>query len=137
MRINIQREFNSQNINKITTALITDENINQLFIDNINGTELSIKEIEGKNIDDFISKGYLDSKNLIIEGILKFYGENNNEQIGKCKGIDTNNFIKEFKNLFENSDLVEDIKKIILRQIGKTENIINSIIENKSKYNRF
>ena len=41
--INIGRQFNLNKItNKVTTILITDENIKQLFIDNINGTELLI-----------------------------------------------------------------------------------------------
>ena len=43
--INIQREFDlSKDNNKITTILTKDDNINQSFIDNINGGELLIKE---------------------------------------------------------------------------------------------
>ena len=134
--INIQREFNLDKKNekkKVTTILITNEDINQLFIDNINGTELSIKDIEGKNISDYINKKYLDPKNLIIEGMLKFYGENINEQIGNCKGIDKNNVIKELKDYIEiSNDLIDEIKEIILSKITKSEEIVKSIIENKS-----
>ena len=57
--INIKRLFNLEHNNKITTILIEDKNINQLFIDNINGSKLSIKEIEGKNIYE-IGNGLLD-----------------------------------------------------------------------------
>ena len=130
--VNIERQFNSEINNKITTVLITDENIKQLFIDNINGTE-SMNEIEGKSINNIIDKGNLNPKKLIIEGMLKFYGENNNEQIGKCKGIDTNNLIKEFEAFIENSDdLVNQIKKIIISQINKNEKIVYLLIKNKS-----
>ncbi len=130
--VNIQREFNSKKTNKITTVLITNENINQLFIDNINGAELSIKDIEGKNIEDYINKGYLDPKKLILEEMFKFYGEKKDEQMGKYKGIDTNNFIQEFKNFIEKSDLVKEIQKIILSQMKKNEKIVDLIIEKKS-----
>ncbi len=131
--INIQREFNSKKTNKITTVLITNENINQLFIDNINGVELTIKDIEGKNIEDYIQKGCLNPTKLILEGMFIFYGENKNEQMGKHKGIDTNNFIEEFKNFIEKSvDLVKDIQRIIISQMNKNEKIVNLIIENKS-----
>ena len=131
--INIQREFDSRNVKKLTTVLINDEEMNQLFIDNINGTELSIKDIEGKNITDLIAKKLMDPKQIIVDGMLNFYGENKNEQIGRCKGIDNYNFVSEFKVFIENrQDLIEKIKKIILPQIGKTENIVNLIIENKT-----
>ena len=131
--INIQREFDSENVKKLTTVLINDEEMNQIFIDNINGTELSIKDIEGKNITDLIAKKLMDPKQIIVDGMLNFYGENKNEQIGRCKGIDSYNFVSEFKVFIENRlDLIEKIKKIILPQIGKTENIVNLIIENKT-----
>ena len=130
--INIQREFDSKNVNKIRTVLIADDEIKQLFIDNINGTELTLKDIEGRNVGDLTRK-FLDPKKIIVEGMLKFYGENQNEQIGKCKGIDFNNFIKEFKSYIENNEeLITDINRIIFSLIGKAENIVNLIIENKS-----
>ena len=43
------------------------------------------------------------------------------------------NFVSEFTIFIENRiDIIEKIKKIILPQIGKTENIVNLIIENKT-----
>ena len=131
--INIQRKFDSKKAKKLTTVLITDEEINQIFIDNINGTELTIKDIDGKNINDLISKKLMDPYKIIVEGMLNFYGGNKNEFIGKCKGIDSNNFISEFKIYIENNqDLKDKIKNIILPKIGKTENIVNSIIEEQT-----
>ena len=37
--INIKRDFNKNNNNKVITVLVVDEKINQLFIDNINGIQ--------------------------------------------------------------------------------------------------
>ena len=129
--ISIERDFNSKEVNKLTTILITDEEMNQLFIDNINGTELTIKDIEGKNIADLIDKKLIDSKKIILEGMLNFYGNKKNERIGNCKGIDNNNLISELKIFIENNnELIEKIKNIILPQLAKTENIINLIIKN-------
>ena len=131
--INIQRKFDTNRTKKLTTILITDEDMNQIFIDNINGTALTIKDIDGKNINDLISKNLMDPNKIIVEGMLNFYGGNKNEQIGKCKGIDSNNFIIEFKQFIENNhDLKNKIKNIILPKIGKTENIVKLIIEEKT-----
>ena len=131
--INIQREFSlEKKNNKITTVLIADENIKQLFIDDINGVDLSIKNIEKQNIFDFIKKVNLDLKKLIVEEILNFYRENKCEEIGKCKGIDKNNFIKEFENVIENAEeIINDIKRIIISKIDGNEKIIDLIIKNK------
>ena len=131
--IGVRREFNQENLDKITTILMADDNVNQLFIDNIDGTELSINDIEEKNIDDYINNKYLNSKKLIIEGMIEFYGENNNEQIGTAKGINSTNFMEKFMNFIENSDeLINEIKRIILSKIDNNEKIIDSIIKNKS-----
>ena len=130
--INIKRYFNLENPKKITTALIVDDNINQLFIDNLNGSELSVEEIEGKEISDYIKEGLLDPKKYIIEGMLNFYEKHINEQMGKYKGISYDNFKKEFLNYIKkNEAIIEDIKKIILKQIGNSENLVNLIIKNK------
>ena len=76
--LNIQREFDlSKETNKIATILTKDDNINQLFIDNINGGELSIKDAKKINIHDFINKNE-NYKNLIIETLLNFLKENKN-----------------------------------------------------------
>ena len=134
--INVQREFNLENNNnKITTILNTDDNINQLFIDNLNGIKLPMKDLYGKNIEYFMSKEYLDINKIIIESMVEFYRENIfDQEIGKYKGIDINNFIKEFKYFIENSDesiLINDIKRIILNICNDKENIIDLIIKNK------
>ena len=137
--INIKRDFNSsKKINKVTTALITDEKINQLFIDNINGAEYSIKDLQKININDFINK---DPKKIIIEEMLNFYRENKGgQELGKYKGIDTDNFIEEFKSFIEKEDknseeIIKEIKSIITRQIEKNEKLIDSIIEDKKSIN--
>jgi len=72
--------------------------IKSIIIDNLNVSELSMKEIEGKNISDYINTGLLDTKIYVFEGMLDFYGKYINEQMGKYKGINYENFQKEFKN---------------------------------------
>ena len=130
--LNIQREFDlSKETNKIATILTKDDNINQLFIDNINGGELSIKDAKKINIHDFINKNE-NYKNLIIETLLNFLKENKNEQLGKYKGIDTNNYIQEFKNFIEQSEeILNSIKSIVLSKFDNDENITESLIKNK------
>ena len=98
--INIKREFDLvKNNNKITTIFVNNEEINQIFIDNINGAELSIKEVKNINIQDYIIKN---QKKLFVEEIINFFKENQNHILGRYKGIDSNNFIKEFKSFIEN-----------------------------------
>ena len=75
----------------------------------------------------------MDPKIIIVDGMLNFYGANKNEQIGKCKGIDNNNFITEFKIFIENNqELIDKIKERILPKISKTENIVKLIIEDQT-----
>ena len=115
--VNVERKFDLKKVKKLTTVLIRDEEMNQIFIDNINGTELSIKDIDGKNINDLIGKNLMNPNKIIVDGMLNFYGENKNVQIGKCKGIDNNNFISEFKIFIENNqDLINKIKNLILQK---------------------
>ena len=129
--INIKRLFNLEHNKKITTILIEDKNINQLFIDNINGSKLSIKEIEGKNIYE-IGNGLLDLNKNIIDGMLNFYRNHINERMGKYKGISYNNFIIEFENFIKNnSEMMKKIKEIIAKHIDKSEKIIDLLIKDK------
>ena len=133
--INIKREFNKENkTNKVTTILIKDEAMTQLFIDNINGAELLINEIKNKNINDYLNYDFLNLEKRIINQLEEFYRENISEKIGKSKGIDNHNFIKELTNFIENSenckDIINNIKKIILSQINSNINIIDFIIKN-------
>ena len=131
--INIQRKFDLKKDIKLTTILITDEEMNQIFIDNINGTELTLKDIDGKNINELIEKNFMDPNKIIVEGMLNFFAENKNEQIGKYKGINNITFLSQFKIFLENNEeLKYKIKKIILEKIGKTKNIVKMIFEDKT-----
>ena len=149
--INIKREFDkNKKTHKVTSVLITDEKIKQLFIDNINGSELSINDIKKINIENYINK---EPKRLIIEEMLKFYRENKSLDLGMYKGIDTNNFILEFSNFIKKSEvqnkkekdsndsemkieekktyaeeIIDDIKKLIVSQISN-DKIIDTFLD--------
>ena len=129
--INIKREsIKDKNKNKVTTILITDDKIAQLFIDNINGSEFPMKEVNKINIKDFINKDEKDKH--IIEEVLTFYREKKGN-LGIYKSIDTDNFIKEFKDFIEKSEEIrKNIKNIILQQIDNKEKISDLIIKNRS-----
>ena len=54
-------------------------------------------------------------------------------KLRNAKEIDKNNFISEFKIFIENNDdLRNKIKNIILHKIGRTDNIVKLIIEEKT-----
>jgi len=79
--INIKRELNLKNKSKkVTTVLITDDKIKQLFIDNINGTNYSIEDIESIDIKTFINLE--ENKKIISEELINFFRENKRE-LGK------------------------------------------------------
>ena len=136
--IHIQREFDlEKKTNKVTTVLMADEKINQLFIDNLNGAALTIKDAEKININYFISEKILDPKKLIKEEMKNFFNEHKNEKIGVCKGIDSNNFIQEFEKFIEKSeDIIKNIEKIILSQINNSEKLIDLIIKDEKSINQ-
>ena len=129
--INIKREsIKDKNKNKVTTILITDDKIAQLFIDNINRSEFPMKDVNKINIKDFIIKDKEDKH--IIEEMLTFYREKKG-YLGIYKSINTDNFIKEFKDFIEKSEEIrKNIKNIILQQIDNKEKISDLIIKNKS-----
>ena len=90
---------------KLRTVSIINENIKQVFIDNINGKKSSLSDLENADIKALIdSISYLDIKNLIIENILNFYRKNINDNIGNVKGINSENFIVKIKEFLENSE---------------------------------
>ena len=90
---------------KLRTVSIINENIKQVFIDNINGKKASLSDLENADIKALIdSISYLDIKNLIIENILNFYRKNINDNIGNVKGINSENFIVKIKEFLENSE---------------------------------
>ena len=130
--INIKRELNLKNKSKkVTTVLITDDKIKQLFIDNINGTNYSIEDIENIDIKTFINLE--ENKKIISEELINFFRENKRE-LGKYKNIDSNNFISEFEKFTKSEnelaiEMVGGVKKIILNQVGNNERIISTIIE--------
>ena len=73
--------------------------------------------------------------------MLNFYRENKGgQELGKYKGIDTDNFIEEFKSFIEKEDknseeIIKEIKNIITRQIDNNEKLIDLIIEDKKSIN--
>ena len=134
--ISIQRDFDKIP-NKVTTVLMSDEKINQLFIDNINGSALSIKDVEKLNINYFINEKILDPKVLIKEEMLNFYRKNKDYLLGVCSGIDSNNFITEFTKYIEKSnDIIKDIENIVLSQINDSEKLINLLIKDEKSINQ-
>ena len=112
--------------------MIKDESIKQLFIDNLNGVMLLTKNIEKKNINDFLNLEILNINQIIINVMKDFYGENIFKIKGKYKNIDKNNFMVEFSNFIDNCDeaiIINDIKRIIISQIDDKETIIDNIIK--------
>ena len=129
--VNIQREFDldKNDKDKEPIVFIKNEKIKQLFIDNINGAELSIKETKRIEINDYINKNH---KKIILDELKIFFKENKNKISGKCKGIDSNNFLKEFILFNEKNEeiIIIMINRIILSQFDNNTNIIESIIKN-------
>ena len=136
--VHIQRKFNlEKKTDKVTTVLMTDKKMNQLFIDNLNGARLELKDAEKMNIDYFINQKIIEPQKLIKEEIMNFFIEKRNENMGICKGIDFNNFIQEFESFIGKSEeVIPVIEKIILAQINNNENFIDLIIKDKKLINQ-
>jgi len=61
--VHIKREFNlEKKSDKVTTVLIADKKINQLFIDNLNGAKLKLNFAEKININYFINQNIIQPK---------------------------------------------------------------------------
>jgi len=117
----------------LTTILITDDKINQLFIDNINCSEKSLKEAKQLKVKDLLKDG----KKLIIEEMIRFFRENKSDNLGIYKGINGDNFIEQFTSFIESDseeskEIIKEIKAIIDTQISNNDELINLIIKNRS-----
>lgn len=117
----------------MTTILITDDKINQLFIDNINCSEKSLKEAKQLKVKDLLKDG----KKLIIEEMIRFFRENKSDNLGIYKGINGDNFIEQFTSFIESDseeskEIIKEIKAIIDTQISNNDELINLIIKNRS-----
>lgn len=117
----------------MTTILITDDKINQLFIDNINCSEKSLKEAKQLKVKDLLKDG----KKLIIEEMIRFFRENKSDNLGIYKGINGDNFIEQFTSFIESDSeeskkIIKEIKAIIDTQISNNDELINLIIKNRS-----
>ena len=125
--IHIQRNFGDER--KIIYSLPNIyKNINQLFIDNLQGPNISLKELMCNNIKDVIDL-YPNLDNIFKKVLVKFINEemnenNNNEiiDINNISNSEEDKYINEMKNYFKNDnkfrhDLIEKAKELIEEEV--------------------
>ena len=137
--IHIQRNFGDER--KIIYSLPNIyKNINQLFIDNLQGPNISLKELMCNNIKDVIDL-YPNLDNIFKKVLVKFINEemnenNNNEiiDINNISNSEEDKYINEMKNYFKNDnkfrhDLIEKAKELIKEEVMAHEDMRNLVDE--------
>ena len=127
--VHIHRNFDSQINSTIYSIPDIDPDIDQLFIDNLNGPNLKFKDLLKSNIkfilDDNSEYMDLDNEfnkllsNFVFEGLNKKRNKSNNNNLDKSMIIKDNNYSKEIIKYMKNNSYFKE--KIIL----KAKNFLN------------
>ena len=103
----------------------------QIFIDNLNGDDLSLIDIMNLK-DEELFRTCLDLDKEFMKGIYDAFSYFKYEFIFKIPGLDMNNYpLKIVKYLNDQKDLRESIINCILRQKNKKKEIFSEILKNK------
>ena len=107
--IQIQRNFNPQVTNSVYSIPDTDPDIDQLFIDNLNGPNIKLRDLLKKNIKDILNDNiaYLNLENEFNRLLVNFVYEKRNKvntsslllkSMSKSHILDVNNIKEKDKN---------------------------------------
>ena len=133
--IHIVRQFFSSNEkkskkikNKINTISYTSKDVQHLFIDNLNGQDLTLSDINKSNFNDFINKNLKLNKefcNIAID----YFEDHIKYNISEAKGINSENFVEKMsKYLEENEEIIEKLNEIIIKRI-QVGNVLKKMYE--------
>ena len=107
--------------------------IYQLFIDNLNGPDIKLKEIISNPIQQLRDKDLLNIEEEFDNALVKFLNDNLKNFYGECDKINDENYLNKLEELFKD-DKFMDLKNSIIKKMqsyidNQEENSI-SIIEN-------
>ena len=125
--IHIKRNFSSQSSQKNKTIHSIPElsqDVNQLFIDNLNAPDISIRDLMNKDIKTIIEENedYFDLNREINRDLIKFvYKEiNQNKYVdNNCLNLDENNLMNEIEKYMDKG---KDFKNEIIKKAKKLIN---------------
>jgi len=140
--VHIKRNFiieqsEDEKMDKIFAVADIDTDINQLFIDNLNGPEIKLKEILSNPFQILIEKGLIKIEEEFNKALKQFIFENLKVLEGNDKIINENNYLEKLEDYFaKDKNLVKNIIKKIKRFINEDKelsnnNIIKKIYETK------
>ena len=146
--IHIERNFFSQNNKTIYSIFQIKQDINQLFIDNLNAPDINLKELMDKDIKCILEKSeqYFDINREFNRALIKYaYKEINNKKnvYNNCLNLEENNLIdaesyiyeiekymdkdKDFKN-----DIIKKVKELINNddeEYGNCKSLIDKLLQ--------
>ena len=117
--------------NKLNSICFTSKDVQHLFIDNLNGSDITLKEIKNK-VNDFIREKLELNKEFFLIA-LDFFNKKIKTNILKTKGINTHNFMDAMENYLKKKDenkneIIEKIHNIIINKIN-IGNIFKQMLE--------
>ena len=121
---NKKKDDKEKKIEKIYSVPDIDENIYQLFIDNLNGSNIKLEEILSESIENFVKDGL---NELFGKELKKFVNANSNILINKDYIINSDDYLVELEKYFsENNELENKIIKKIKDHIQKDKENLDS-----------
>ena len=117
---------------KLNSISFTSDDVQHLFIDNLNGNDITLKDIKDSDVSDFIQNKLKLNKEFCLIA-LDFFNKKTKTINSKTKGIDVQNFMDvmqkylEKKNEYKN-DIIKKLNNIIIHKI-KVENVFKQMLE--------
>jgi len=140
--VHIKRNFllhqnKEKKLDKIYAVPDINPDINQLFIDNLNGPKIKLNDILSDPIQKLLDENLLNLEEEFKKKLRQFTNENLKVLYGENKNINKDNYSEKLEKYFENNrNFMNNIIKKISTYINEKKENPNNIIENiyKSQY---
>ena len=131
--VHIKRNFTENEIDNIYSVPGVYNYVNQLFIDNLNGRNISLNSILNKYIKEFLNENIIDLEEEFDKILRKYINANLTELLGESNDICKENYSTKLLKYFETDNLFKEsiIEKAKNEIEEKVENLIKCIYEDK------
>ena len=139
--VHVKRNFYIQqnkekNLDKIFAVPDINLDIYQIFIDNLNGPNIILKDILEDPVQKLLDDGQLKIEDEFNKSLRQFTNENLKNLYGEDDEIDFDNYSKKLEEYFENDrNLMNNIIKKIKKYINEEKKSSSDIIKNIYNYN--
>ena len=128
----ITKSKNIKNKVNFNTISFTSDDVCHLYIDNLNGNDISLKRIKDSNVNEFITQKLELNKELCSIS-LDFFNNKIKEINSSTKGVNSKNFLEKMEKYLRKNDenkneKIQKINDIIIKKIN-VSNVLKQMFE--------